>query len=542
MNSSPRPSAAAKARIVVDELIANGVTHAVLCPGSRSAPLAFALHQAERAGRLNLHVRIDERSAGFLAVGLAKATGAPVLVACTSGTAVANLHPAVLEAVHGRVPVIVVTADRPAELLHAGASQTVKQQGILGIATFEVPPTRPGREDATWRSLMCRAAAVAREAQPVHVNVPFEEPLVPEDDSWPASSRPVWTRTATSTPVLRRPAGLPGRTLVVLGDDRPERLAAAASLGWPVVAEPIAPGGLRGGSLLLAGPVPPVLRPDAVVVVGRPTLARSVRRLLTEVPFVHVVGDPGAWADTEFGASVATTWLPEGAVDLEWKEAWQRAARYAGGAIDGFLAGERWPTGLHVARDLVEALPPEAALFVGASNAIRDVDFAAPRRSDIRVYANRGVAGIDGNTSTAAGVAIAHGSAYALVGDVTFLHDLNGLSVGHGEPAPNLTIVVLNDDGGGIFSLLEQGAPRHAESFERIFGTPHGADLAGLCAGYRVGHVVVESADAFKAALARPSGLRVIEVRAGREGLRDVHERLRAAVSAALERLAGAPV
>ncbi|MET1071170.1 MAG: thiamine pyrophosphate-dependent enzyme, partial [Umezawaea sp.] len=195
------------------------------------------------------------------------------------------------------------------------------------------------------------------------------------------------------------------------------------------------------------------------------------------------------------------------------------------------LADEPWPTGLHVARDLVAALPPGALLFLGSSNPVRDVDLVAVPRTDLVVHANRGGAGIDGSLSTAVGLALAEGPGYALVGDLTFLHDLNGLLIGPGEARPDLTIVVLNDDGGGIFSLLEQGAPEHAASFERVFGTPHGMDLALLCAGYRVSHEQVESAAEFRAALAAPNGIKVVEIRADRSGLRDLHSRLRAAVS-----------
>ncbi len=186
---------------------------------------------------------------------------------------------------------------------------------------------------------------------------------------------------------------------------------------------------------------------------------------------------------------------------------------------------------MHVARDLVAALPPGSLLFLGSSNPVRDVDLVATPRPDLVVHANRGGAGIDGSLSTAVGLALVEGPGFALVGDLTFLHDLNGLLIGPGERRPDLTIVVLNDDGGGIFSLLEQGAPEHAASFERVFGTPHGMDLAALCAGYRVPHELVESAAEFHAALTTPKGTKVVEIRADRSGLRDLHARLKAAVS-----------
>ncbi len=194
---------------------------------------------------------------------------------------------------------------------------------------------------------------------------------------------------------------------------------------------------------------------------------------------------------------------------------------------------DAWPSGLRIARDIVDALPSGAMLFLGSSNPVRDVDLVAETRTDLAIHANRGVAGIDGNVSAAIGLALGEPDrpGYALLGDLTFLHDSNGLLIGPDEARPNLAIVVLNDDGGGIFSLLEQGAAEHKNSFERVFGTPHGADLAALCAGYRVPHVVAESPEQLRDALRPRPGLRVIEVRADRARLRDLHARLRAAVA-----------
>lgn len=512
-----------QARVIVDELVRNGVRHVVLCPGSRNAPLSFALHQAEQKGLLTLHVRIDERSAGFLALGLAK-TGTPAVVTCTSGTAVVNLHPAVVEAELTGVPLIALTADRPVDLYRTGASQTINQHDVLGVPTLHMPE---GADEPTTRSLICRAIATNG---PSHVNVPFRPPLTPSDDAWPTSDRGPWTQTDRTFTVETRPSELPARTLVLLGDDRPERLRRASELGWPVIAEPTAPGGLRHGSLLLNAGLPDHLRPDAVLVVGRVTLSRGQQALLKDTRTVHAVGDQAQWPDVQFTATRASTWLPEPAeLDGEWLQAWQGAVKNVSAAVDDLLDAEPWPTGLHVARDLTQAMPAGALLFVGSSNPIRDVDYVGERRPDITVHANRGAAGIDGSVSTALGLAVDHqGSAYALMGDLTFLHDSNGLLADH---RPDLTIVVLNDDGGGIFSLLEQGAPEYDQGFERIFGTPHGADLTALCAGYRIPHSKVDDQEEFRSALARPNGLRVVEVQAKRADLRELHQRLKATVS-----------
>nr|BFE47707.1 2-succinyl-5-enolpyruvyl-6-hydroxy-3-cyclohexene- 1-carboxylic-acid synthase [Saccharothrix mutabilis subsp. capreolus] len=535
----------AQARVLVDELIRNDVRHVVLSPGSRNAPLSIALAEAATAGRITLHVRIDERSAGFLALGLAKGSGQVTAVTCTSGTAVANLHPAVLEARHTRTPVIALTADRPVELYRTGASQTVDQHGILGVATLQFPVAeRRTGQNGLWRSLVCRAVAAARDTGPVHVNVPFREPLVPAGDDWvePLDGRPFdmpWTRAdPRATTSVHAADHLGPRTLVVVGDTDKDLDDLAGRAGWPVVAEPTATAAdaLRHGSLLLnAGDLPAELTPDAVVVVGRPTLSRGVTRLLATTPTVHVLSDAPDWPDPQFAATHTSTdlVLGEHEVDPAWLAAWRHADKAAAAAVDDLLTREPWPTGLHVARDLLDALPPRSRLFLGSSNPVRDVDLVATPRADVRVHANRGVAGIDGSVSTAAGLALTAGPAFALIGDLTFLHDTNGLLLGPGEPRPDLTVVVLNDDGGGIFTLLEQGAPEHAATFERVFGTPHGTDLALLCAAHGVPHTRVETADQLRRALTPPNGMRVVEIRAKRTELRDLHSRLKAAVSTA---------
>jgi 2-succinyl-5-enolpyruvyl-6-hydroxy-3-cyclohexene-1-carboxylate synthase len=550
--------------VIVDELVRNDVRHVVLTPGSRNAALAMALHDAAEHGRLALHVRIDERSAGFLALGLTKGGGRPAAVVCTSGTAAANLHPAVLEAYHSGAGLLTITADRPPELHGTGANQTIDQRGLFGPAAvaveFPIAERREG-QNQVWRGLVCRAVAQAEHGRPVQLNVPFREPLVPTfEPRWPEplDGRPEGLRWTTSAAPVLMPGSrvdfpLPARTLVVFGSGRDDRARAAATVaataGWPAVAEPsglaAAAGGgatvLRCGALLLsAGELPPALRPDAVVVVGRPTLSRGVRGLMGRVP-VYGIGDHPQWTDPQYVATHVRGWLDlddmshVDDVDPGWLPAWTGADASATTVVEKLLGEESWPTGLQLAADVVEALPAGATLFLGSSNPVRDVDLVAEPRADLRVQANRGVAGIDGNVSTAAGVALAQdGPAYALIGDLTLLHDLNGLLVGPPERRPDLTVVVHNDDGGGIFTLLEQGAAEYQRGFERVFGTPHGADLAALCAGYRVPHTLVTDRAQLRDALAPAEGLRVVEVRSNRALLRDLHARLRAAVADAL--------
>jgi 2-succinyl-5-enolpyruvyl-6-hydroxy-3-cyclohexene-1-carboxylate synthase len=551
----------AQATVIVDELVRNDVRHVVVCPGSRNAALAMALHHAAEAGNLTMHVRIDERSAGFLALGLSKASGRPAAVACTSGTAAANLHPAVLEAFHSGIGLLMITADRPPELHGTGANQTIDQRGLFGSAAvaveFPVAERREG-QNQVWRGLVCRAVAQAEAGRPVQVNIPFREPLVPTfEPHWPEplDGRPAGLRWTTSAaPVTmagsRVDFRLPARTLMVFGSGREDRARAAAtvaaSAGWPAIAEPTSQaaalsGGanvLRCGALLLAtGELPEQLRPEAVVVVGRPTLSRGVRGLMGRAP-VYGIGDHPQWTDPQYVATHVRGWLDlddmsnVDTMDPEWLPTWRHADTGAANAIDKFLGEQEWPTGLQLAIEVMEALPAGAALFLGSSNPVRDVDLVADPRSDVTVHANRGVAGIDGNVSTAAGMALAGDRpAYALIGDLTLLHDLNGLLIGPPEQRPNLTLIVHNDDGGGIFTLLEQGAAEYKNSFERVFGTPHGMDIESLCKGYHVAHTRPTTSVELRAALKPDRGVKVVEVRSNRALLRDLHARLRATVT-----------
>jgi 2-succinyl-5-enolpyruvyl-6-hydroxy-3-cyclohexene-1-carboxylate synthase len=512
-----------QAQVVVDELVRCGVTDAVLCPGSRNAPLAFALHAADAAGRLRLHVRIDERTAGFLALGLALASGRPVPVCTTSGTAVANLHPAVLEASYAGVPLLALTADRPAELIGTGASQTIVQTGIFGGAVRLALSggSRPNVDRAV-------AAATSGRPGPVHLNLPFAEPLVPDGAAPEPGRDGPWTAVPpgsyTAPPLPLDPSA---PTIVIAGHGSP-----ALDVPVPVIAEPqSAPwsGAVRTGPWLLGEPS---LEPTQVVVAGRPTLHRSVLRLLADPDVaVYALAAPGPWADVP-GTVRAVGSLPALAPDHAWLQRWRDADAAASKALDAALDDPGAVTGLRLARALVAALPGGAQLVLGSSNPVRDVALAAAPRPGLTVLSNRGVAGIDGTVSTAIGAALAHdGPAYALLGDLTLLHDTTGLVIGPDEPRPDLTLVVLNDGGGGIFSLLEQGAPEYAGAFERVFGTPHRVDLAALCAATGAEHRLVEVDDL---PVAPAPGLRLLEVRADRAGLRVGHAELREAVASTL--------
>jgi 2-succinyl-5-enolpyruvyl-6-hydroxy-3-cyclohexene-1-carboxylate synthase len=526
----------ALATVVVDELARGGVREAVLSPGSRNAPLAFALHEADRLGRLRLHVRIDERSAGFLALGLAKASGRPVPVVTTSGTAAVNLHPAVVEAAYAAVPLIAVTADRPPEMHGIGANQTIDQDHLFGSTGGYVSlGADPGETPQGWRRLVADALEQARRGA-VQLNVAFRDPLVPDGDgpSVGRTDQPLMTRGKTHGLPFDSGAAVSDlaadrRTVVVAGDRAfADVRTLAAAGGWPLFAEPSSghragPNALATYRLLLDHLGAEIER---VVVAGRPTLSRPVTRLLARdgLEVVRLRDD-----DPRTPAVV-------GEPDAGWLQRWQEADRAASEAVTDVLAAEAM-SGLAVARTVAGSVPAGGLLVAGSSSAVRDLDLADPWPVAPLVLANRGASGIDGTVSTAVGAALAHprGPAYALMGDLTFLHDSTGLVIGPGEPRPDLTVVVVNDDGGGLFGLLEQGAPEHGAVFERVFGTPHGVDLEAQCAATSTPHLRVGSLDHLAAELRRePPGIRVLEVRTDRSRIRDLHAMLRSAVAAAL--------
>ncbi len=531
------------ATVLVDELIRCGLREAVVAPGSRSAPLAMALHAAASApeSALRLHVRIDERSASFLALGLAKASGRPAAVLCTSGTAAAHCHAAVIEADEACVPLLVLTADRPPELRGTGANQTIDQVKLYGGAVrwFCEPGVTEYRTGQVgyWRSVASRAWSLSSgngvaSAGPVHLNVQFRDPLVPDAGSgWPepldgrADGAP-WTRAWF---LERSPPGATGslpeveldwteRGLVLCGDGtaNPQSLARlAASAGWPLLAEPSS--GARYGAiavrsyqyLLDSAEFLAAHRPDLIISAGRPGLSRGQLALLGRAGLTgnggpatrHVVlGQPdGRWADpartaTDVASSVRLRHGPA-AADGGWLDSWRRADAAASAAADSVLDSDGRLSEPLLARDLGAALPGGALLWVASSMPARDLDRHLEPRADLRILANRGASGIDGLVSSAIGAALAHqrartGPAVALLGDLALLHDAPGLMIGPLEPRPDLSVIVVNNNGGGIFSA---GLP-----YELV---RHAAELPGALAGQGLRLVEVRTDRAEQSAL-----------------------------------------
>ncbi|GAA2096906.1 2-succinyl-5-enolpyruvyl-6-hydroxy-3-cyclohexene- 1-carboxylic-acid synthase [Microlunatus panaciterrae] len=527
-------SATLCARVIIEELLARGVREVVLSPGSRSAPLAYEVFEADKIGLLRLHVRIDERSAGFLALGLAKASESPVAVITTSGTAAANLHPAMLEAHHSHLPLVAVTADRPGFMINTGANQTTDQRQLFG---------RQVRADAqldssadsigSWRFQLARLLAAATGSRtlnpgPVHLNVAFAEPLTPTSEVVP------WQQDLTVEPVHRQPRPVrldpAPQTVIVAGDAPPTtgrtayRLAAAADV--PLLAEPSS--NARRGDAALASYrllLQSSLAEDVerVIVFGHPTLSRPVQRLLqrSDVDLVTVT-DYADWVDPGLNVGRVLDAVDLEPGDPDWSDRWRQADSRLRPQLDQLIDASGVFTGPALAAVLWAQMSAGEALVLGSSNPVRDLDLAPVHESVPDVYANRGLAGIDGTVSTAIGVALATGRpTHALLGDLTFLHDSNGLILGPQEPRPDLRIVVANDDGGSIFATLEHGLPAHMRAFERIFGTAHGADLAAVAASFGIRHARVRSASEAEEALADPPiGIEMVEAVIDRRGRR----------------------
>ncbi len=580
--------------LLVEELVRGGMRHACVSPGSRSTAIALAL---ERDPRVTVHVHLDERSSAFFALGIAKATRAPVAVACTSGTAAAELFPAVVEASQARVPLVLLTADRPPRLRGTGANQTIDQVEPYGKyvrAFVDVPlPVEPvpvGPLRALVRDAFRRAV---QPEGPIHLNLPFEEPLAPEGASvaedWsgieeevPRPSdfrRPVEEAEEVAREVTRR------RGAVVIGsvlDGVPQvTLWVAEKLRWPVVAEPTSFGRVPGLALAagqaLLGSERWVAshRPEVLIQLGATPTTRATQGFVSSAERLIVIDVHHPEPDPEGRATLRIREHPELVADeligrpfggpnqpipsyrkasdrqpsceemiarlIEpapdgWLDDWREADAVARGTIDELLDSLEEPYEGRVARDLATAIPDGGTLVVGSSMPIRDLDYCMAPREGLRVLANRGASGIDGFVSTALGVAAAGSPTYALMGDLTFLHDIGAL-FWNSRGGVDAVLVVNNNCGGTIFGFLPQ---RELPEFERLFETPHGLDLGAVCAAADAGHTLIERAGDLLPAIesARSgSGVQVVEVLVDPELNRARHAEVQATVDSALRDL-----
>lgn len=499
----------------VAEVVAQHCTDVVICPGSRNSPLTMEL-LARRD--LRVHMRIDERSASFLALGMGRVQRRPVPVVMTSGTAVANCLPAMVEAAHAHVPFVVLSADRPAHLVGRGVSQTIEQPGL-----FE-----------PWAKTITIDDFAAELPARAHINVPLDVPLLgelpePVGTPGPRFPKPVthWVDHGEVTVDLSK------NTLVIAGDEAWE---VPGLEEVPTIAEPTAPTPYYPVHPLAAQILAPLV--EQVIVVGHPTLHRPVMGLVDNaitLTRTETATNPSG------EATVATRVRTTGEPTQQWRDVCAAAGDVGAQAVREVLEDSQYGlTGLHVAAAVADTVAVGDAVFISASNPIRDASFAGFPLGGVTTISPRGAAGIDGTISQAIGVALAHQAAQpdqlraprtvALTGDLSFLHDVGGLLIGPHEKRPeNLTIVVANDDGGGIFETLEIGGASYRDVFERGFGTPTGVDIAPLCAAYGVDYQRVENLQDLLLALenaAETGGYQVIEVPCRRDTRRAMHEAL----------------
>lgn len=496
------------ARVIVRQIVQAGITDAVLAPGSRNAPLSIAFHQAEQAGLIRLHVKIDERGAAFFALGLTKATGRPVPVICTSGTAVANFHPAVLEASHSNAPLLLLTADRPARLRRTGANQTTEQARIFGKAVRYFA-------DVSGSAYPMELPFNSLQSGPVHLNIQFEEPLIGDSDtSWldqiKIAEPKVFTRKGPGTFHTKSTLGL-----LVIGHDRAglsqesvEKFA--TELGWPVIAEdPLSfKDAIAHASIFLTSiKIRNEVKPDTVVIIGRTTLSRSINTSIAQARKTIVIDPRMATIDQDRSADQKFLALPNIEVpnaDPDWVATWKKLGERASKVVSEL---DTWSEEIF-ARDIAASLPEGVSLFIASSRPIRDLEGFAKPRQGIEVFANRGLAGIDGNISTALGIASRSEKTYAVLGDLAFLHDVSALS--HTDN-PDLRLFVIDNNGGGIFSTLPQAG---VDGFEKIFGTPHGRDIQAIATSFGVKTSKISTSNELARIVAEPmKGFEIVVVK-----------------------------
>ena len=456
------------AHSLLRQLIEVGVSDFVISPGSRNAPLSIALGEAASKEIINLHVKIDERGAAYYALGISKASNNYVAVICTSGTAAANYHPATLEAFHTGNKLILITADRPARLRRTGANQTTDQVNI-----YPVIKTHDFAAEIDIKKLLTGSV--------VHLNVQFDEPLVEsEKTDWLAGLK-ILSHSHENKVSGKLEVGT---GVLIIGHDRAGYSVAeinnfASRLNWPVISEdPISfPQSIAHASLFLSDPeISAKLAPENVIVIGRTTLSRSTNTFIKLAKKVIVIDPRTTDIDSKREADLILKALPNEIVSVKSDQIiWRDASDAAAIQLENLL----WSEQLAITT-ICELLPDESALFVGSSRPVRDIEAFAHPRSGVSVFANRGLAGIDGNISTVFGISNEFENTTAILGDLTFLHDISALA---NTNAGNLRIFVIDNNGGGIFSTLPQAG---TGNFEQLFGTPHNLDLGKVIAGFGV--------------------------------------------------------
>ena len=572
MRSSPATTATFCATLV-DEWLLCGVKHAVICPGSRSTPMAVAL--ANRAD-IELHVFHDERSAAFAALGIGKASKVPAILLCTSGTAAVEFYAAVVEADHALVPILVCTADRPPELQNVGAPQTINQKNLYGdsVRSFVDAPVAENHEKNQWRSVARDAfhaslgKNLVKTPGPVHINLQFREPLIGVAEELPKQLKPI-TESSTNqmirgtfffvTNFIKRRRFLrlmkKRRVLVIAGagvEDARDLLHLANKMGWPVLADPRSGARVEKNevvicamdSLLRDEQFARLQKPEVILRIGEPLVSKVVNSWLAAskatqivVTSTPVLIDPEQMTKLHIvsGWQLISDLISQSSVneDRSWLKSWSVAEAKAQRAINNALAHEPTLSEPAIARAVHRTAPEHSNLFVSSSMPIRDIEWFAAPRAGLQVYANRGVNGIDGVVSTAVGVALATKSTtILLIGDLAFLHDSNAL-INCITRDIDLRIVLIDNCGGGIFSFLPQATAIDSAKFEKVFGTPHNSDLVLIAKAHGLVATTVTSLDQLTDTLLN-RGPQLIRIATDRGENVRVHERINQMVSAAL--------
>jgi 2-succinyl-5-enolpyruvyl-6-hydroxy-3-cyclohexene-1-carboxylate synthase len=556
--SSSGDTAATFCATLVDEWARQGVRHAVVAPGSRSTPLAIAL---ARNDAIEVHVFHDERSASFAALGIGSASGFPAVLLCTSGTAATHFHAAVVEAHQSDVPMIVCTADRPPELRDVGAAQTIDQTHLFGTSVrwFHDPGVASRDAASTWRSLASRTvqAALGARPGPVHLNLPFREPLTGEVVDMPQPREKKWSDvirlgSSENQDLSEIAKAISGRRGVIIAGRGASRdvLSLSESLGWPIFADAVS--GVREQNSAVVIGFDSILRsdlfatshiPEVVLRIGAPpaskVLAQWVKKIncrTIQLRSSEMVTDPDHIVESTVIGDVATsTRVLAAAVtpcDKTWLADWAVAEEVAQKAISAWTSENFSEPS--VARTVTAAMQVGSHLVVSSSMPIRDVEWFGSTTAGVTVHSNRGTNGIDGVISTAVGVAIStKAHVTVLIGDVACLHDSNGL-LALSRRDVDLTIVVTNNDGGSIFSFLPQAQIVSNSDFELLYGTPHGASFEHLAATHGISYECVSTVKDLAKTL-QQSGTRLIEVPCDRFANVSQHEALQSAVVDAVE-------
>jgi 2-succinyl-5-enolpyruvyl-6-hydroxy-3-cyclohexene-1-carboxylate synthase len=531
--ANKQPASVQTAELVVQQLVNTGVEFVALAPGSRNGPISLALVAAEKQGLLSVHVRIDERSAAFLALGAAIRTGKPTAVLTTSGTAVANVFPAIVEAKYAGIPFIVLTADRPASVQGTGANQVIVQREIFGnyvsrsieIASDSLTIETTSAREAIRDRINSVLSAATRNRSPVHLNIGLAEPLVPVSDfvfehKKNLQSETVITPENISTEFLTR------KGLIVAGGTNIEYLNYAQQLGealdWPVIVEPphigVGAGMVSHPSTLLSLNSTN-LKPEVVLTVGRVGLSRQVNELVKKGSVIISCAVPSIVTNSPAKQRISGLFrIPAKQNNKAWKQVWDAAGKAAHQIVQKVLNENKEISALHVIDSLMKNLPSNSHLHLASSLTARDFELLnSPELNSpfslgqVSVSMNRGVNGIDGVAATAMGTALsAKTPTYAVLGDIAALHDLSSFAIPSLEAKPDITFVITDNNGGAIFSLLEQS---EVKDFERVFGTPTDVNLLEVFKSLGAEVKLVSKISELEQNLGLPKGIKVIVVK-----------------------------